>query len=90
VANREWPLIYRMQTSRTSKIRTKWSFTSLPTWVGWINYRIISLWVKQDKQVSYFAHFLLFARLALYATMVTQRIGWKIFVERYWGEVLLL
>jgi hypothetical protein len=79
-----------MQTSKTPKIRIKQSFTCLPTWVGWINYRIISRLVKQDKQVSYRLYFLLFARLALYATMISKRIRYNIFVERYWGEVLLL
>jgi hypothetical protein len=30
VASREWPLICQMQTSRTPKMRIKWSFTGSP------------------------------------------------------------
>jgi len=63
-----------MQTSKTPKMLIKWSFTSLPKWVGWINYRIILLLVKQDKRASYRLYFLLFARLTLYATII----GWSI------------
>jgi len=60
-----------MQTLKTPKTLINCSFTSLPKWVGWINYRIISLLVKQDKQFSYHLYFLLFDRLALYATIIT-------------------
>jgi len=40
--------------------------------VSWVNYRIISLRVKQDKHVTYLKknrHFLVFAKRALYATV---------------------
>ena len=68
----------------------KLSFASLPKWVGWINYRIISLLVKQDKQVSYFAHFLLFASLSCTRLLSLNASAEAFYVERYWGEVLLL
>jgi hypothetical protein len=60
-----------MQTSKIPKTLIKCLFSSLSKWVGWINYRIILLLVKQDKQVSYRLYFLLFDRLALYATVIT-------------------
>jgi len=46
--------------------------------------------VKQDKQVNYFAHFLLFASLAQYATINTNASAGTFYIERYLGEVLLL
>ena len=68
----------------------KRSFTSAPKWVGWINYRIILLLVKQDKRVSYRLYFLLFARLALMRLLSPNASAEAFYVEKYWGEILLL
>ena len=59
--------------------------------VSWVNYRIISLRVKQDKHVTYLKknrHFLVFARRALYATISRlmrqlKRFMWKDFWVRF-------